>query len=415
MSIIEDASAQMAASPGAIDAEAARSRQKVSQVIDRLESLAPTLAEEIEANEQSGKLTERTLELLRESKVPSLLIPESLGGLGMFPRDALEVLERLCQIDASMGWIGANWSSAGLMLGFLEPDVGRELLAGGQPLFGASGAPSAQAVPVDGGYKVTGAWSYGSGDLHADYVVVSAIVTDENGAPHMPDGKPIIRSFVLRGSDIVCHGNWDTLGLRATGSVDFSVDNAFVPERLVFDMRAPSRLSDRQLSGGIWVFLCMLHTSFSLGAARRLLDELALLAQRPSSRGNALVENLIFRDQLARQEIAVRSARAFVYESWDAVDAAMKAGRPVERRMVTLLRASMVHMHDVANDAATFVFSKTGGTSLRAGTLQRWVRDTLAGCQHVIVSDSIYPDVARELIGAPENLVWTPFGLAAEQ
>jgi alkylation response protein AidB-like acyl-CoA dehydrogenase len=401
VSIIEDTSTQMTAPPGAIDAEAARSRHNVSQAIGRLESIAPALAEEIEANEQAGKLTERTLELLRESKVPSLLVPESLGGLGMFPRDALEVLERLCQIDASIGWIGANWSATGLMLGFLEPDVGRELLAGEQPLFGASGAPSARAVPVDGGYNVTGAWSYGSGDLHADYVIVSAIVSDENGAPQMPDGKPIIRSFVLQGSDIVCHGNWDTLGLRATGSVDFTV-------------WAPARSSDRQLSGGIWVILCMLHTSFSLGAARRLLDELTLLAQRPSSRGNALVENPIFRDELARQEIAVRSARAFVFESWDNVDAAMKAGRPVDRRMVTLLRASMVHMHDVAKGAATFVFSKTGGTSLRVGTLQRWVRDTLSGCQHVIVSDSIYPDVVRELIGAPENLVWTPFGLAEQ-
>ena len=183
MSITEDTSSQLTASHDAVDADAARSRQNVSEAIDRLNAVTPALTEEIEANEQAGMLTERTLELLRQAKVPGLLIPESLGGFGMFPRDALEVLERLCQIDASIGWIGANWSSTGLMLGFLDPEVGRELLAGGQPLFGASGAPSATAVPVDGGFKITGGWSYGSGDLHADYVVVSAIVTDERGEP----------------------------------------------------------------------------------------------------------------------------------------------------------------------------------------------------------------------------------------
>lgn len=413
MSIAQHASDKVT-TPTQADPEALRSRNNAAQVIERLNTIAPELINEIEVSEQAGMLTERTLELLREAKVPSMLIPETMGGMGMFPRDALEVCERLAQIDASIGWIGGNWASTGLMLGFLSPDAGRELLAGGWPLLGASGAPTATAVPVDGGYRVTGRWSYGSGDLQADYVVVSAIVADENGAPHMPDGQPIIRSFVVSGKEITTHGNWDTLGLRATGSVDFTVEGVFVREHYVFDYTAGPQSEDRQLGGGIWVILTMLHTAFSMGAARRLLDELIDLACRPSSRGSALADNLVFRDQLARQEIAVRSARAFVYDSWNLVDAAMKAQQTVERRHITLLRASMVHMHDVAREVATFVFAKAGGTSLRAGTLQRWVRDTLSGCQHIIVSDSVYPDVARELIGAPDNLVWTPFGLAEQ-
>ena len=413
MTATEESVLQRTNTTRAADTDAQHSRARVAEAIARLDTVEPALVEEIVGNEQLGKLSERTLDLLRQAQVPVLMLPESVGGLGMFPRDALEVLDRLCQIDASIGWIGGNWSTSGLFIATLGPEAGLRLMAGGQPLFGASGAPTGQATPVEGGYRVTGRWSYGSGDLQCDYAIVSALRMGADGAPDMPDGKPIIQGFVVEASDIQPQGNWDTLGLRATGSVDFTVEDAFVPDDFVIDTMAIPNTPDRQSRGGIWVTITMLHTAFSLGATRRLLDELIAVASRPSSRGVPLAENAVFRDQLARREIAARSARAFVYETWDIVDALMKAGEPIDRRTVTLIRASMVNMHEVARDLASFVFKTAGGTSLRSGGLQRWVRDTVSGCQHVIASDAVYPDVARELLGAPEDLIWSPLGLIA--
>lgn len=393
-----------------VDEEAVRSRDQIRRLIANLDEVAPALTDEIEVNERSGLLSDRTLELIRKTAVPSMLIPASMGGLGMFPRDALVVLEHLCQIDASIGWIGSNWSSTGLMLSFISPDAGREVLDGGQPLFGASGAPTGVAVPVEGGFTVSGAWSYGSGDLHADYVILTALRAGTDGVPVMVDGKPLMGGYIVRGTDIQPKGNWDTLGLRATGSVDFKVEDAFVPDHYAFDYYAPPK-STRQSSGGVWVILTMLHTAFALGAARRLLDELAAFAGRPSSRGTKLADDSVFRDQYARREVAVHSARAFVYEVWDDIDARLKTGRELDRRAVTLLRAAMLNLHDAARELAIFAFQKGGGVSLRAGVLQRWVRDTLAGCQHLLASDTAYADIGRDLLGAAENAIWTPAGL----
>ncbi|MGW1563021.1 acyl-CoA dehydrogenase family protein [Streptomyces sp. NPDC002144] len=395
-----------------LDAEAERSRQLVAPLIAKLDELAPALEQEAPGNEQAGKLSERTLELLREANIPSLLIPESLGGLGMFPRDALAVLERLGRIDGAISWIGGIWSISGLTLPYYEVDVARQLLGGGQPLFGSSGAPSGRAMPVEGGFRLSGAWSFGSGDLQADYVLCNAVQLDSDSRPAKdPLGNPLMRMYTVRGSDIKPQGNWDTLGLRATGSIDFAVEDVFVPDNLAIDILGDLAIPGRQQAGGFMIGIFMLHTAFGLGASRRLLDELTAFAHRPSSRGTQLADNVVFRAEMARQEVAVRSARAYVYEAWDATDALLKAGRPVTRRSLTELRAAMVHLHQVARDAAEFVFAKASGTSLRAGSLQRWVRDTLSGCQHIIVQDSVYPDVAWELMGAPDNMVWGPYSL----
>ncbi|MFF5140647.1 acyl-CoA dehydrogenase family protein [Streptomyces sp. NPDC013157] len=395
-----------------MDKEAERSRELVAPLIAKLDKLAPELEEEIVGNEEEGRLSGRTMDLLREARIPSLLISESLGGLGMFPRDALEVLERIGRIDGSISWIGGIWGGTGLLLPYYEADVARQLLGGGDPLFGASGAPSGRAVPVEGGFRLSGAWSYGSGDLHADYVICTAVQLDSDGRPAKdPLGNPLLRLCTVRGSDIKPRGNWDTIGLRATGSIDFAVEDVFVPHNLTFDLARGPVSPDRQQSGGFVLSLYLLHTPFALGASRRLLDELTTFANQPNSRGVQLADNVVFRAEMARQEVAVRSARAYVYQVWDETDALLKAGRPLTRRNQTELRAAMVHIHEVARDVAQFVFTKAGGTTLRAGGLQRWVRDTLSGCQHFIVQDSVYPDVAWELMGAPENVVWGPNGL----
>ncbi|MFD5258270.1 acyl-CoA dehydrogenase family protein [Streptomyces bobili] len=396
------------------DVEALESAEQVTRLIAHLDAIAPDLEAEVIGNERAGKLSDRTLELLRETRVPSMLLSKSAGGLGMFPTDALRVLERLCRIDASIGWIGGNWSTTGITLAYFAPETVKELLRKDQPLFGISSAPTGRAVPVEGGYRLTGAWSYGSGDLQADFVICPAIEMGADGKPLTgPGGSPVIRHFTVTHEAVNPKGNWDTLGLRATGSIDFSVEDVFVPESWAVNMSAPPAVADRQVSGGMWVTIPMLHTGFALGATRRLLDELTAFAQRPSSRGTKLADDVVFRAEVARREVAVRSARAFVYETWNDVDALLKAGRPLSRRNVTLVRASMIHIHEVARDLASFVFEKGGGTSLRSGTMQRWVRDTFAGCQHFIVSPIIYPDIAWELMGAPEDLVWGPQGLTS--
>lgn len=400
---------------GTPDDAAARSAATTGRLLAEIDRLEPDFVAEIAGNEQAGRLSQRSLDLLRDLGIPQMMLAEEHGGYGMFPIDALPVLVRLARIDSSIGWIGGNWSCSGVFLSYLESDAVDEILDDGVGYFGVSGAPTGTARITDGGYVLSGKWGFGSGNLHAAWVLVNARLLDSDGAPVSgPGGGPTIATFGVPGSAIETLGNWDVLGLRGTGSVDFSITEHFVPNRYRTDMFAAPKRGGRQISGSFLSFLPLLHTSFALGTAESILHDLATLASTPNSRGDKLADESSFRDAYAHQDIAVASARALVYQYWREADQHLKSGSvPLPRRTFTHLRQATVNMHDVLRDLAVFAFKRGSGTTLHDGPLQRKIRDALAGCQHLIATEAQYVDIGWELLGAPENLVWGDRSLIA--
>lgn len=397
---------------GGRDLEAEASAARTAELIAAVERLEPQLLAEVEGNERIGRLSPRTLELIAETGLPFAVIPESLGGYGMFLGDALPAVARLAEVDASMGWIGGNWSGTAAFLSYLEPDAAAKLLEGEPAYIGASGAPSGTARRVDGGYRVTGRWAFGSGDRHARYVFVAARLLDEDGQPREGlGGAPAIAMFGVRGDQIVDLGNWDVLGLRATGSIDYTVEDVFVPDEFVVDLFGLPRSGGRQTAGGFISFLPYLHTAFAIGAAARLVRELHAVAGAPSSRGLRLADDRIFRVEYARIVTQVEAARALVFDAWRQVDDRLKRGEQVTRRDTSRVRAACVNAHETLRELAVFVFKRGSGATLHDGPLQRLIRDALAGCQHAIGSDSQYIDIGWDYLGAPDNVVWGDRGL----
>ena len=90
-------------------------------------------------------------------------------------------------------------------------------------LISSSYMPVGKVTPVDGGYRISGRWGFSSGSAHCSWVILGA------NTPPADDGKPEPRSFLLPRDDYEIVDKWDVMGLRATGSNDIVVDNAFVP------------------------------------------------------------------------------------------------------------------------------------------------------------------------------------------
>jgi len=399
--------------PVSIDASAlaAQSRANKERLIAAIDGVADQLEAQTEENHRLGHLNATTLDLLRELEIPKLMGSPQYGGLGMFPGDAIRVIDRLAQIDGSIGWIAGNWSSGGLLLAYLPDNAVRTILAEDpSPYFCAASTPSGKAIPVDGGYRVTGRWQYGSGSAQAAYLFLVAVKHDAEGKPIMlPHGMPATATFVTSARYLETHGNWDAIGLLATASVDYSVTDAFVPHDFVIeDMFGPPPSNEINLRITFQVVLQYLHGSYALGSARLVLDSIGKYAHKPAPRGPSQAEQQPFRIEYAKQEAQVQAARALTFEGWDAIDRALQSGRDISRREFTTIRLALLNMHTVLREAATFAFNRGGGTSLRAGKLQRVVFDALAGCQHILASENFYSDVAWELLGAPPEMQWGP-------
>ena len=119
---------------------------------------------------------------------------------------------------------------------------------------------------VDGGLSLSGSWSFGSGLKHSTHVHSLGIVEETGEA----------RIFVTPITDVNLLDNWDVMGLRGTGSIDYTMDNVFVPDG--WSHFAVTTVPERggNLYGlGIIGFAVTCHSGWAMGVGRRLLDELA--------------------------------------------------------------------------------------------------------------------------------------------
>src|SRR5262249_58608481 len=95
---------------------------------------------------------------------------------------------------------------------------------------------NSKAIRVDGGYRLTGAWSFASGGRHTKWLGAHSAVQNPDGTPHIRYGRPDDRSFVFLRSQAKIVDDWHVLGLRGTGSDSYSVEDLFIP-----DAHAPAR------------------------------------------------------------------------------------------------------------------------------------------------------------------------------
>ena len=95
--------------------------------------------------------------------------------------------------------------------------------------------PSARAVPVEGGFRLTGRWAFASGVHHAEWVAAQALMTVDDDAP------PVLHMLVFPAAAVELHDNWQVLGLRGTGRCDISVSDLFVPAAMAWNVRASRR------------------------------------------------------------------------------------------------------------------------------------------------------------------------------
>lgn len=387
--------------------------RKVEDLLAGLDEIAPQLAANPVADEDAGQISQNAYDLLESGGYTTMLAAAEFGGLDLGPLDGMRVIERLSEIDVAAGWITMILNSHLKDLHILDQAVAEKLYAAGPPRIAGQGAPTGQAERVEGGYRVTGRWSYASALPFADFVIGLAVVVEDGAPVTLPSGGPDVIFFVTPKDNVSDDGNWDVIGLRASASNDYSMTDVFIPDEMtranVFQAAFPWGGRSALLT---WVgWLMWDHTSVELGLGRRLLDELAAYARQSSTRRGRLVDSPVFSSEFARSEAAFRSAHAWVYRVWEDIQATVDADRPVSRAQLTDARAALLHIHDVNERNASFVFRQAGGASLRPGTLQRLCRDAMAAGQHLLLSTASYIDCGRDYLGEAEGQQWSFYNL----
>lgn len=369
-----------------------------SDLVERARSLRPLIDEHAAAGDDRGQLTDEVVDALHENRIFGMWVPRSLGGSELNPIASLELIEELTSADGSTGWVTMAASLAiGTGGAYLGDEAVEELFGGERfPVIAGQGTRPGKAVTSDGGYLLSGNWSFASGIKHSGFIHTLAII-EETGEP---------RIFVLPVGQATLIDNWDVMGLRATGSIDYTIDNVFVPE--AYTHFAVSESTDR---GGLYALgiihiAAICHTAWALGVARRMLDELRESAQAKTGRPGQLVDSDTFHGNFAKAEASYRAARAFAFETWRDVEASLDRGEPLSVRQKTIVRLVINQVTWAAHDVCMFVYTAGGTSALRAGTIQRYFRDMHAGTQHVIPSPPVLQRCGQELAGLAAGKDW---------
>ena len=180
-------------------------------------------------SDKNRRLSDATVAALQDAGVARMFAPRRFGGYEMDNATMLDVTMALARGDSSAAWVTGIGTATSYMAGLL-PEKAQAEIWGGNPDARLCGvlAPTAKAVPVDGGYEVTGRWGYMSGCLHADWAWI---------AFPMPD-KGMLGIAVAPFTDLSIEDTWFTVGMRGTGSNTVTADGIFVPTHRITPMVA---------------------------------------------------------------------------------------------------------------------------------------------------------------------------------
>lgn len=358
-------------------------------------ALAPLLRSRADEGEERRRLPEASVEALRDAGMFRLCVPQCYGGPEVDPMTLVDTIAEVAAADGAAGWCVMIASTTSVLSVLLPSDEARAIHGDPTVVTGGAYAPSGTAERTEeptSGWRVSGRWQWGSGTDHCDWITAGTI-TDAGG----------FRLMFLPARDVELIDTWHSSGLRGTGSGDFAVTGAFVPDRLAIEPGVSTPQVDTPLGRfPIFTLLASGVASATLGMARRAIDEIVALAvdKRPAFSSRTLAKSPLTHLDIARAEAAVGAARAFLLDELSQAWAVAERGDevPMERRARVRLACS--HAATEAARAVDLAYELGGGSSVFASSpLQRCFRDVHTATQHILVSRRPMETVGKLLLG----------------
>lgn len=366
-------------------------------VLAAAEAMAPDIAARAAEIEAARALPPDLLEQLVAAGCFRVLRPASHHGLGADLAATMRVIEALARADASVGWTVMIGGAQFCDLVELPRETFDTIYSGPEVICAGAFSPSGAIAPTgDGGYRVTGRWSFASGIGHAAWIYgncVEAVV----------DSRPRLRAAVFAPDQVTIEDTWNSSGLRGTGSHHFHADDVALPAARTWVPLAGNPCLDAPVVHvPVPSLFAVQIAAVALGAAQGALDDLLALAadKVPLLAGSTLARNPLFRYELAGADTELRAARALLYDTaeelWDTATSAVPA--TLEQRARS--RAAAVWATTRAAAVVESAYRSGGGSSVYADCpLQRRLRDVQAVTQHFLVKPDTLTTAGAILAG----------------
>lgn len=373
-------------------------------VLDGVRDLLPTFRERADETERLRAVPEASVKDLEATGFFRLLQPRRYGGLEADPVDFYTAVRDIASACGSTGWVASVLGVHPWQIALFADDAQRAVWGEDSTVrVSSSYAPMGKALIADGGFRLSGRWSFSSGCAHASWVLLGGLV-------HNAEGQIVdFRTFLVPRDSYEIVDVWNVVGLAGTGSNDIVVEEAFVPEAFTLSMGETGRCQGPgQAVNTGELYKLQFHSLFTttittpiIGMARGAYDEHVRMQRNRirASYGEKASLDPFAAVRVASAGSEIDAAWALLMTNIREQQAYVARGERIPIAQRLRVRRDQVLGTQRAIDAIDSLFEASGGRALASGTpLQRAWRDAHAGRVHA-AND---PERALQMYGASE-------------
>lgn len=378
----------------------------------RARKLAPLLSAAAPRIDAACELPKDVLDAMHAEGMFRLLVPRSVGGSELDPATYIQCVEAIASGDASVAWCMNQGSGCSLSAGYLQPEVAREVFGGERDVLAWGQGPGAKAIRTDGGWRVTGSWSFASGSRHATWLGAHCPCFDADGTPQRyPDGRPVDKTMLFRREIAEIKDIWQVMGLRGTGSDTYTIRDLFVDDAHTITRDRPE---ERREPGLLYRFSGMnIYASgfaaVALGIGRATLDAFIDLARgkTPALTQTSLRDSAVIQSAIGMADAKLNSARTWLIHVLRETQAAVPiAGELTTDQRMAIRQAATYAIHQ-AKEVVDVAYHEAGATAIfDVNPFERRFRDVNTVTQQVQGRRSHFETVGQYLLGSQPSLRW---------
>jgi alkylation response protein AidB-like acyl-CoA dehydrogenase len=382
------------------------SATEIPSLLDAARQIAPRIRDCADEIEATRELPRALFEALADAGLFHMVLPRSLGCPEIDLPTYIQVIEEIAKADGSTAWVinqGATFASYAARM----PRELSRLIWIDTPRGVVSNTPSptAQAVAVEGGYRVTGEQGFSTGCKHAAWIAAHAQVIDNGNPRQLPDGQPDTRYLFVPVAEVELLDTWHVRGMRGTSTHHFAVRDVYVPEeRTVLSTAAPLLETGPLYQFPRTLLFASGDAAVALGVAHTALTTFIELAgaKEPRAVRGLLRDQPMVQADVGLAEAQLRSGRALLTETVrDAWSEVSRTGTiSLDQRVA--MRLATTHTMRLAIEVVDAVYNAAGATSVYDGqVIQRAFQDIHVLSQHIQARRAHYEMLGRHWLGLP--------------
>ncbi|MEM7467908.1 MAG: acyl-CoA dehydrogenase family protein [Pseudomonadota bacterium] len=375
----------------------------------RVEKLKPLLIDSIAETESGNRVTDSVACAFRDENLFHTWIPKSLGGWELSPMEGCLAMEEMATVDSASAWMFQMCNAVSLLAAWFDDECIEYIFRDGIPMFGDSFAPPMKIGKASNGYNLNGQSSFVSNCQAIDrFIGLAQLVNDDDSVVLDSAGHAISYIFTVASADFQVIENWDTVGMRGTGSHDVKIVNLEIPPYAAAILEPLEKANNAayQIPIGplaIWIGMSSM-SALTLGIARSAYEEFMLLCESktPSYFDSKVGEGALTQYRLGEIHAHLNAAKRYLYGTLEEIWTHVGKGDVMRTEDKRDLAAACAFTTQSANHMIKLIAESAGTSIVReSNALSRRFRDLHTLQQHVFTARNRYQDIGALCLGKP--------------